>query len=272
MWIRTLVFFLALAGAAHADGLSGGGGSGSSFGPLTGDVTTSGNAATVVGLQGTAITGVTGSGLAVLQTAPTLAGVVTSGGMNVSGASLAQTGIMRPAVNQLGLTANAVLQATITSTAGTFLQQLTVPNMTQTSVAQNGTVCWTTGTGALTVDTTVGCLASLEEMKDIHAPITGALETVRKLDPFWFTWKEGTNQATTDKAEQPGLGAHAVAAVDPRLAGYDADGTLHGVRYQELTAVLVAAIKEQQAQIEALKAELHPSETIWRHLLRLVGF
>ena len=129
---------------------------------------------------------------------------------------------------------------------------MSLPSLAASSAATTGTVCWTTG-GNLTVDTTLACLASLEELKDIHGPITGALSEVSKLDPFWYTWKDGTPQRAGDTQEQPGLGAHQVAAVDKRLVSYSDDGKLLGVRYQELTALLVQAIKEQQAEIDELK-------------------
>lgn len=127
------------------------------------------------------------------------------------------------------------------------------PDLSNTSSAQTGTLCWATSTGNVTVDTTTTCLLSLEELKDKQGPINNALSTVMKLKPFWFRWKKDTPEYAGDKAVQPGLGAHQVASVDKRLAAYDVKGNLHGVRYQELTAVLVKAIQEQQAEIDELK-------------------
>jgi hypothetical protein len=130
--------------------------------------------------------------------------------------------------------------------------QLNIAAMTQTAVAQSGTVCYNSGTGAVNYDATLGCLTSLEEQKNIARPITGALGEVMKIKPFWFTWKNKPE----DPAEQPGMGAHQVESVDKRLAAYGSDGALRGVRYQEMTAVLVAAMQEQQAEIESLKKAL----------------
>ncbi len=42
-----------------------------------------------------------------------------------------------------------------------------------------------------------------------------------------------------------------------RLVAYNPDGKLKGVRYQEITAVLVKAIQEQQQQIDDLRDQLH---------------
>lgn len=132
--------------------------------------------------------------------------------------------------------------------------QLAVTAMTQTSAAQSGTVCYSTTIGALTYDATLGCLASLEELKNIHGPITGALAKVIALRPFWFTPKD--RPEGSDLAEQPGFGAHQVEAVDKRLVGYGQDGKLRGVRYMEMSALLAAAIQELKHDNDNLRAEV----------------
>lgn len=132
-----------------------------------------------------------------------------------------------------------------------------VPNITTSSAAQTGTVCWTTGTGKFTVDTTVGCLTSLEEFKDKHGPIEGAMAEIGRLDPFWYTWRHGTPEWDGgDRAEQPGLGAHQVESVDRRLVGYATDGRLSGVRYTQIVALLIAGMKELKADNDNLKREI----------------
>jgi len=142
-----------------------------------------------------------------------------------------------PAIKRVAATLNFRLaddSADTSLTASTIV----LSALAQTSAVQSGTVCYNTN-GTVTYDASLGCLASLEELKDIKAPITDALTTVQKLDPFWFRWKQGS-----DMDEQPGLGAHQVESVDKRLVAYGPDGELRGVRYQEMTALLVAAIKE----------------------------
>ena len=52
---------------------------------------------------------------------------------------------------------------------------------------------------------------------------------------------------------QVGLVAEDVEKVDPRLVGYGGDGKIEGVRYMQMTAVLVKALQEEQAEIVALK-------------------
>lgn len=140
---------------------------------------------------------------------------------------------------------------------------INAPNLGTSSAATTGTVCWTTGTGLFNVDTTVACLASLEELKDIQKPITGGLAIVSKINPFWFKWKTTTPEFVGDKYEQAGMGAHQVESVDKRLVAYSPNGKLKGVRYQQMTAVLVEAVKElkasndrQQREIDVLKRRL----------------
>lgn len=158
-------------------------------------------------------------------------------------------------------TGNGVGSMTFNTTGALFLQTgatnamtistggaVGLPRLAASSAAQTGTVCWTTGTGNLTVDTTATCLVSLEDLKDIKGPIDHALSKIMALKPFWFSWKD----KTLDPAEQPGMGAHQVESVDPRLAAYGADGKLRGVRYEEMTAVLVAAMQTQQHEIYGL--------------------
>lgn len=135
---------------------------------------------------------------------------------------------------------------------------LLLPGLSTSSAATSGTVCWTSSTGNLTVNTTTTCLASLEELKDKHGTISGeaALNEISKLDPFWYTWRRDTPEWVVDKSEQPGLGAHQVEAVDPRLVGYDPAGKLHGVRYEQLTAVLIAAVKDLKDANDNLEQRL----------------
>jgi len=131
-----------------------------------------------------------------------------------------------------------------------------IPNITTTSAAQTGTVCWTTGTGKFTVDTTVGCLTSIGAAKNIreHVSPAEALKIVNRLDPVSFRYKAGWGDG--GRYEQFGLVAEQVARVDERLAGRDPEGKMQGVRYQELTAVLVGAIKQLKADNDDLRAAI----------------
>lgn len=158
-------------------------------------------------------------------------------------------GIGADASNDVSIIANSVEMIRVTGTT------VAMPAIAASSAAQTGTVCWTTGTGNLTVDTTTTCLLSLEETKNIQGNIDPmqALAEEMKLKPFWFSYKPGTNQ--TDHAVHAGLGAHQVESVDKRLVGYDPKGKLQGVRYADsVTSLNVAAIKGLQTEILTLKA------------------
>jgi hypothetical protein len=84
-------------------------------------------------------------------------------------------------------------------------------------------------------------------LKDINGTIDNALDKIMTLRPVNFSWKSDET-----KKEMLGLIAQDVEKVFPQLIDENRDGYM-GVRYQELVPVLIAAIQEQQAQIEELK-------------------
>ncbi len=100
--------------------------------------------------------------------------------------------------------------------------------------------------GALVVAT---CNSSSLRYKEHVAPLSAGLDLVRRLRPITFTWK-------ADGTQDLGLGAEDVAAVEPLLVTHNDRGEIEGVRYDRLNAVLINAIKDQQAQIEAQTGQL----------------
>jgi hypothetical protein len=85
----------------------------------------------------------------------------------------------------------------------------------------------------------------------------GALDTIAHLQPIVFTMKPGERPNPDKNYERPqiGLSAENVAAIEPRCAVYEDDGTTPKSYRQEcLIAVLVAAVQSQQREIEVLKA------------------
>jgi hypothetical protein len=91
----------------------------------------------------------------------------------------------------------------------------------------------------------LGVCNSLAKFKDNVQPISLGLETLKKLNPVQFVWKD---------ENRPDIGfiAEEVERVNPILATYDLDGNLAGVKYSQLSAVLTKAVLEQQVQIENL--------------------
>ena len=87
-----------------------------------------------------------------------------------------------------------------------------------------------------------------ERLKTDVAPIQGALNTVNSLNAVNFTWKK-------DGSRDFGFMAQELKRTIPQAVHGNEEG-LYGVDYGRLTSVLVAAIQEQSAQINALKAKL----------------
>ena len=69
------------------------------------------------------------------------------------------------------------------------------------------------------------------------------LSLIRQLRPITFDWR-------SDGSHDFGLGAEEVEAVAPQLVFYR-NNKIEGVRYDRIGVVLINAVKEQQAQIEA---------------------
>jgi hypothetical protein len=93
------------------------------------------------------------------------------------------------------------------------------------------------------------CSASSRKLKENIAGLSLGLDTVNKLRPVSFTWKENGN-------EDIGFVAEEVATLQPVLAIYNERGEPDGVKYANMSAVLVKAIQEQQEMIDKLKAEV----------------
>lgn len=90
--------------------------------------------------------------------------------------------------------------------------------------------------------------ASDKSLKSNISPITNALANIKKLQGVSFTWKNNGDRAL-------GLVAQDVEKVYPELVSTNNEG-VKSVQYGNLVAPLIEAIKEQQKQIDALKAEI----------------
>jgi hypothetical protein len=131
---------------------------------------------------------------------------------------------------------------------------LNLPGLGTSSAATTGTLCWTTGTGLVNVDTTTTCLLSASKFKERSQPLFSGLDTVLKLQPKSYFLKDEFNPAKL--GEQIGFFAEDVAKVDSRLVSLEEDGSPHAVRYQQMTAVLAKAIQELNAKVEAQRKEI----------------
>ena len=78
-----------------------------------------------------------------------------------------------------------------------------------------------------------------------------ALALVHRINPYWFTWKEGKKKGKRDF----GFGAQEVEQVLPQMVQYRPDGTL-GLYYEHYSAILSAAIRYLSGRVDALSLEL----------------
>ncbi|HJZ79158.1 MAG TPA: tail fiber domain-containing protein, partial [Pyrinomonadaceae bacterium] len=107
-----------------------------------------------------------------------------------------------------------------------------------------------------------GCSSSLRYKTNVNPFLTG-LSLVRRLRPVSFNWKDGG-------AADVGLLAEEVNRVEPRLTFRNEQGEIEGVKYDQMSAVFINAIKEQQAQIEKQQAQIAAQEARIKALTTLV--
>jgi hypothetical protein len=101
----------------------------------------------------------------------------------------------------------------------------------------------------------LNCPSDARLKKNIES-VGPVLERLAKLEPVRFDWRtEEYPELHLGSARHTGLVAQQVQEALPELAGVRQDG-FKTVKYHELPVLLLQAIKEQQAQIRALQAEL----------------
>lgn len=92
------------------------------------------------------------------------------------------------------------------------------------------------------------CSSSLRYKENVQT-YKGGLEIVRSLRPVTFNWKNGG-------MFDVGFAAEEVEQIEPLLATRNDKGEIEGVKYAQVSTVLVNSIKEQQEQIEAQAAQI----------------
>jgi hypothetical protein len=95
----------------------------------------------------------------------------------------------------------------------------------------------------------ISTCSSSARYKDNINSFSSGLSLIRQLRPVTFNWKDGG-------MADMGLVAEEVNAVEPLLTTTNASGQVEGVKYDRVGVVLVNAVKEQQAQIEAQAAQI----------------
>lgn len=104
-----------------------------------------------------------------------------------------------------------------------------------------------------------------QKLKENVAPLANSLEKILQLEGVTYTWKQDVFHEEGDqkinlteglpKGNQIGFIAQEVEAVVPEIVHETSSG-YKALEYHTLTALLVEAMKDQQAQIEELKAEI----------------
>jgi hypothetical protein len=103
--------------------------------------------------------------------------------------------------------------------------------------------------GNLTIAGTLTENSDIRLKEDIE-PLEGALDGLIGLTPIRYRFREGTGHPAE---RQIGLSAQEVEQAFPELVSRDSKGYL-SVAYTNLTAVLVRAVQEQQAELAAARA------------------
>ncbi len=116
---------------------------------------------------------------------------------------------------------------------------LTIPNL---AVAGNENLCRNS------FDRVGSCSSSLRYKTNLQ-PFTGGLNIINRLRPITFTWKDGGMRDV-------GLGAEDVEKIEPLLVTRNRAGEIEGVKYGQISSVLINAVKEQQTEIELLQQQV----------------
>jgi hypothetical protein len=179
---------------------------------------------------------------------------IDSSGNLLVGTTSVQTGVASDPVgiSLYGATARGV---------GVFMRDITTALYVGNKAASGGLVqfyCNNASVGLISSNgtgTTYGTSSDYRLKEDI-APMTGALAKVAQLKPCTYTWKSTGEQSQ-------GFIAHELQEVVPECVtgekdAVDAEGNpvYQGIDTSFLVATLTAAIKEQQAIIEQLKADV----------------
>jgi len=93
------------------------------------------------------------------------------------------------------------------------------------------------------------CTVSSEKSKTNIVSLGEALSSINALRPVSFEQKD-------NGSIHIGLIAEEVAKVDERLIFKEVDGSPRGVRYEEITALLIKGMQEQEARIKLLEEEI----------------
>ena len=96
--------------------------------------------------------------------------------------------------------------------------------------------------------------SSDERLKENFNTLDGALDKVLEMNGYTFDWKEGIEDIVSHTGHDIGVKAQEVQAMYPELV-HERDNGYLAVDYIKLTAVLLQAVKELNAKVEACMAK-----------------
>jgi hypothetical protein len=203
-----------------------------------------GSATTIAGLSSVTSTGFTGALTGNASTATTLATARAINGVNFDGSA-----------------AITVTAAAGTLSGATLASGVTASSLTSVGTLGTLTVSGATATGALTVTGAVTATGDItafftsdKRHKNTIQTISNAVLKVKQLNGVTWEWNDDVNEVTKT-TPKTGLIAQEVQQVLPQVVIERADGFL-ALDYSKMMGLLVEAIKEQQIQIDQLKAQI----------------
>ena len=102
--------------------------------------------------------------------------------------------------------------------------------------------------------------ASSRHLKKNIRPVQNPLIKLKKLSGVTYQWKKTGRKDI-------GVIAEEVDEVFPEIVGHDANGKATGVDYGRLSSVLIEAVKAQQVQLDAQKAQIDKQQMLIEKLL-----
>jgi hypothetical protein len=212
---------------------------------------TTGNAGTATTLQTARnINGVSFNGSADITVTATTTNALTLG-TGLTGTSFNGSGAITAAVSY-GTTAGTACQGN-----DARLSDSRQATNTNTQLASLGVGTAASGTaGEIRATNNITAFFSDDRLKTRHGKIENALDKLQTLDGFYYT----PNQVAQDLGYAPtqdiGVSAQAVQAILPEVvAPAPIDDKYLTVRYEKLVPLLIEAIKELKAEVDALKGK-----------------
>jgi hypothetical protein len=242
---------------------------------------TSGGGGTITSVSGTTgrVNATTSSGAVTIDLAPGGAGACTYGGSGVSGFTLDAygrvTGVTTASYYLASNPSGYVTSSGVTSVSGGTGVSIsgstsvtvsigqavaTTDNVRFASLGVGTAASGTAGEIRATNDITA-YYSSDKTLKENVANITDPIEKVKKINGVTFDWtdaylaEKGGEDPYFNRKRDIGVIAQEIEEVLPEVVGTRENG-IKAVKYDRIVALLIEAVKEQQKQIEELKAKI----------------